>query len=69
MIPFRVFDRAQKQMWQIINYHPDPATGGNYLATREDDSEHDGDIKIIPASSIEGYKFIEFVEETDSMLD
>ena len=68
MVPFRVFDRDQKQMWQIINYHPD-SNGGSYLATREDDSEQDGDMKIIPAKTIEGFKFIEFVEESDSLLD
>lgn len=55
-------------MWQIINYHPD-SNGGSYLATREDDSEQDGDMKIIPAKTIEGFKFIEFVEESDSLLD
>lgn len=64
MIPFRVFDRNNKQMWQIINYHQD-ASGGSYLATLEDDSANDGDMKIIPASELVNFKFVDFLDESD----
>ena len=69
MVPFRVFDRVNKQMWQVINYHPNPDTGGSYLATKEDDSDEDGDIKIIPAQDLESYKFVDFMEESEPYGD
>ena len=69
MVPFRVFDRAKKQMWQIINYHPDTGTGGSYLATKEDDSDADGDLRIIPAQEIETFKFVDFMEESETYAD
>lgn len=69
MVPFKVFDRNKKQMWQILNYHPDPATGGSYLATREDDSDSDGDMNIIPAKDLAGFKFIDFVEDSENFAD
>ncbi len=62
MIPFRVFDRVNKQIWQIINFHPDNAAGGSYLATREDDSDADGDMKIISAKDLVSFKFIDFLD-------
>ena len=63
MIPFRVFDKKNKQVWQVINYHPHDDVGGSYLLTRENDSEDDGDMKIIPGKEIVDFKFIDFVEE------
>ncbi len=64
MIPFRVFDRNNKQMWQIINYHPDDQ-GGYYLAALEDDSANDGDMKLIPGKELANFKFVDFLDETD----
>lgn len=66
MVPFRVFDRKNKQMWQVIS-HNQGSDGGMYLAAREDDSEHDGDMSFISGRDIVGYKFVEFIEESDSM--
>ena len=65
MIPFRVFDRTNKQMWQVINYHPDNASGGSYLATREDDSDLDGEMRIIRAEDLVNFKFVDFLEEAE----
>ena len=69
MVPFRVFDRENKQMWQIINYHPDPSTGGSYLATKEDDSDSDGDMKIIAAKDLVKFRFVDFLEESEPFPD
>ena len=66
MVPFRVFDRKEKQMWQVVNYHPGTNSAGSYLATKEDDSETDGDMSIIPAEEISTFKFVDFLEEVDS---
>tara|TARA_B100001094_G_scaffold332688_1_gene405850 strand:- start:114 stop:320 length:207 start_codon:yes stop_codon:yes gene_type:complete len=68
MIPFRVFDKNNKQMWQVINYHPDQ-NGGSYLASREDDSDIDGDIQIIPAQELTMFKFVDFIDDADSLTD
>lgn len=65
MVPFRVFDRENKQMWQIINYHPNQGDKGSYLATKEDDDATDGDMKIIPAEDLAGFKFVDFLEEVE----
>ena len=65
MVPFRVFDRSNKQMWQIINFHPDNAAGGSYLATREDDSDSDGDMKLISAQELVRFKFVDFLEDVE----
>lgn len=65
MVPFRVFDRGSKQMWQIINYHPTGGDGGSYLATKEDDDSTDGDMRIIPAEELATYKFVDFLEEVE----
>lgn len=65
MVPFRVFDREEKQMWQIINYHPSQDGSGSYLATKEDDDSTDGDMKIIPAESLAKFKFVDFLEEVE----
>ncbi|MFW7380438.1 MAG: hypothetical protein ACOH5I_16620 [Oligoflexus sp.] len=65
MVPFRVFDREKKQMWQIINYHPVANTQGAYLATKEDDDASDGDMRIIPAEELAAFKFVDFLEEVE----
>lgn len=65
MVPFRVFDRDNKQMWQIINFHPNGGTEGAYLATKEDDDSTDGDMRIIPADELAKYKFVDFLEEVE----
>ena len=52
MLPFRVFDKEKKQMWQVINYHPSSGSDGSYLATKEDDDASDGDMRIIPAGEL-----------------
>ena len=66
MVPFRVFDRVNKQIWQIVNYHPNATEQGSYLATRDDDSEADGEMKIITAEDIVKFKFVDFLGEVES---
>lgn len=62
MIPFRAFDRDQKQMWVIINYHP---TSGTYLVAREDDSDTDGDMRLIPEKDIAKFRLVDFLDEIE----
>lgn len=65
MVPFRVFDREEKQMWQVVNYHPSAQGEGTYLVTREDDDASDGDMKIISAADLAQFKFVDFLEEVE----
>jgi hypothetical protein len=65
MLPFRVFDKEKKQMWQVINYHPGTNSDGSYLATKEDDDVTDGDMRIIPAAELVTFKFVDFLEEVE----
>ena len=65
MLPFRVFDKEKKQMWQVINYHPGTNSDGSYLATKEDDDVTDGDMRIISASELVSFKFVDFLEEVE----
>lgn len=65
MLPFRVFDKEKKQMWQVINYHPGTNSDGSYLATKEDDDVTDGDMRIIPAAELVSFKFVDFLEEVE----
>lgn len=65
MVPFRVFDRSAKQMWQVVNYHPSADGGGSYLVTKEDDDASDGDMCIISAKELAQFKFVDFLEEVE----
>lgn len=65
MTPFRVFDKAEKQVWIILNFHPDKNGGGSYLAAKEDDSNEDGHMELIPATQFKTLKFVGFLEESE----
>lgn len=71
MVPFRVFDRENKQTWIVINYHPatDAGSQGSYLMAQDDDSELDGKLKIITADDFVNFKFVDFIEEIESGLE
>ena len=65
MLPFRVFDKEKKEMWQVINYHPGASSEGSYLAAKEDDDNTDRDMRLIPASELVTFKFVDFLEEAE----
>ena len=67
MVPFRVFDRNAKEVWIVVNYHPNGDDGGHYLIALEDDDdrERDGQMKIIPATDLPSYKLMDFLEENE----
>lgn len=62
MVPFRVFDKENKEMWVILNYHQSGGEG-SYLAAREDDTEKDGELAIIPAGQLAKFRLVDFLEE------
>ena len=65
MVPFRIFDKENKAIWIVLNYQPDPGGGGGYLIAREDDSETDGEMRIISAAEMTGFKLVDFLDEAD----
>ena len=71
MVPFRVFDRENKEMWVVLNYHPgtSAADNGTYLLAREDDTERDGEMAILPASELAKFRLVDFLEEGEAYQD
>lgn len=70
MVPFRVYDKENQQVWQIINYHPD-TNGGSYLASYDgeepgDESSNDGKMKLITVEELVKLKFVDFLEEVEA---
>jgi hypothetical protein len=70
MVPFRIFDRENKEMWIVLNYHPGGAgDAGSYLIAREDDSEKDGEMKLLPAGEMKKLRMVDFLDEEDDFND
>lgn len=61
MVPFRVFDAKNKQLWIVLNYHPGEQNG-SYLVAKEDDGEDDGAMEIITAEKIKQFRLIDFLD-------
>jgi hypothetical protein len=68
MVPFRVFDRDKKEMWIVLNFQP-AGEGGHYLVAKEDDSEDDGIMKLIPAKDFVKFRLVDFLDEPDDFRD
>lgn len=64
MIPFRVFHREKKEMFIVINFHPD-ASGGGYLVSRQTDSDTEGEMLIVPSQEMKKYRFEGFIEQIE----
>jgi hypothetical protein len=64
MVPFRVYDRTNREMWIVLNYH---SKDDSYLVAREDDSESDGDMQIMTSSNLAKLKLVDFLEETEEL--
>ncbi len=68
MVPFRVFDRERKEMWIVLNFHPG-ADGGSYLIAREDESDADGEMRLLPVRDIDKMRLVDFLDESDDFVD
>lgn len=64
MVPFRVYDRTNREMWIVLNYH---SKDDSYLVAREDDSESDGDMQIMTSSNLAKLKLVDFLEESEEL--
>lgn len=68
MVPFRVFDRERKEMWIVLNFHPGQ-DGGSYLLAREDESDADGEMKLLASREMEKLRLVDFLDESDDFVD
>lgn len=64
MIPFRVFHREKKEMYIVINFQSD-AQGGGFLVSRQNDSDSEGEMLIIPTQEMKKYRFEGFIEQIE----
>ena len=71
MVPFRVYDRAKKQMWVVIHQLADEKTSANrFLCAKEDDDAHvDGEMKFFSEKDLLKMHFVDFLEDAEGMYD
>ena len=71
MVPFRIFDRENKEMWIVVNYHPGGGSdgNGNYLLAKEDDTEKDGEMTIKSAEQVARCRLVDFMDDGDGFGD
>jgi hypothetical protein len=62
MVPFRVYDKAAREMWIVLNYH---SKEDSYLLAREDDSDADGEMKIVTSREMTKFKLVDFLDEAE----
>jgi hypothetical protein len=53
-------------MWIVLNYQ---AKEDTYLLAREDDSDADGEMNIIPSSAMTKFKLVDFLDEADDLRE
>jgi len=64
MVPFRVFDLEQKEMWIVLNYQPG-SEGGQYLLALEEDGERDGELRLVTPQSFTKLRLVDFLDEAE----
>jgi hypothetical protein len=64
MVPFRVYDKAAREMWIVLNYQ---SKEDSYLLAREDETDADGEMKIVSAREMTKFKLVDFLDEAEDM--
>jgi hypothetical protein len=64
MVPFRIYDKAAREMWIVLNYH---SKEDAYLLAREDDSDADGEMRIITSKEMLKFKLVDFLDEAEEV--
>ena len=59
MVPFKIFDEKNKKTWIVLNYHPKVDA---YLAARQDESDQDGEFRLVPTKEILTFRMLELCE-------
>ena len=55
-------DKKEKITWLILNFHSS-ADGGNYLASREEDSRKDRNLQLLSIKKVCSCRFVGFLIE------
>jgi len=64
MVPFRVYDLEQKEMWIVLNYEPG-SEGGQYLLAREEDGDKDGELRLVSSQNFVKLRLVDFLDEAE----
>lgn len=64
MVPFRIYDKTAREMWIVLNYQ---VKEDSYLVAREDDSEADGEMRIISSKDMLKFKLVDFLDEAEEV--
>ena len=64
MVPFRIYDKAAREMWIVLSYH---SKEDSYLVAREDDSDADGEMRIIASKDLVKFKLVDFLDEAEEV--
>jgi hypothetical protein len=64
MVPFRIYDKAAREMWIVLSYQ---SKEDSYLVAREDDSDADGEMRIIAAKDMLKFKLVDFLDEAEEV--
>lgn len=63
MQPFRIFDKAKKATYLVLNYQPNEK-GGAYLVARDDESAEDGRMTMLSPQQVCKCQMVGMVTET-----
>jgi hypothetical protein len=64
MVPFRIYDKAAREMWIVLSYQ---SKEDSYLVAREDDSDADGEMRIIASKDMVKFKLVDFLDEAEEV--
>jgi hypothetical protein len=64
MVPYRIYDKAAREMWIVLSYH---SKEDSYLVAREDDSDADGEMRIIASKDMLKFKLVDFLDEAEEV--
>lgn len=64
MVPFRIYDKAAREMWIVLSYQ---SKEDSYLVAREDDSDADGEMRIIASKDMLKFKLVDFLDEAEEV--
>lgn len=64
MVPFRIYDKVAREMWIVLSYQ---SKEDSYLVAREDDSDADGEMRIIASKDMLKFKLVDFLDEAEEV--
>lgn len=62
MIPFRVYNREEKSIWFVLNYH---GATDEYLVAKETEDDNDGKLGLVKAKDLAGLHLVDFLDDEE----